>query len=75
MARPARKPLALFVNGRGSILPMQSGSLHNGGRFSLGFNWRYDSGLVAGETPCYGVTDPNSPCLLSASCACLRRNV
>ena len=20
----------------------------------LGFNWRYDSGLVAGETPCYG---------------------
>ena len=27
-----------------------------------GFNWRYDSGLVAGSTPCYGVTDPNSPC-------------
>jgi len=21
----------------------------------LGFNWRYDSGLVAGEAPCYGV--------------------
>ena len=21
----------------------------------LGFNWRYDSGLVAGQTPCYGV--------------------
>jgi hypothetical protein len=27
-----------------------------------GFNWRYDSGLVAGSTPCYDVTDPNSAC-------------
>jgi Carboxypeptidase regulatory-like domain len=27
-----------------------------------GLNWRYDSGQVAGSTPCYGVTDPNSPC-------------
>ncbi len=27
-----------------------------------GLNWRYDSGLVAGSTPCYGVTDPNTPC-------------
>jgi hypothetical protein len=27
-----------------------------------GFNWRYDSGLVAGATPCYNVTDPNSLC-------------
>jgi hypothetical protein len=27
-----------------------------------GFNWRYDSGLVAGSTPCYGVTDPDTPC-------------
>jgi hypothetical protein len=27
-----------------------------------GFNWRYDSGLVAGSTPCYGVTNPNTPC-------------
>jgi hypothetical protein len=27
-----------------------------------GFNWRYDSGLVAGSTPCYGVTDANTPC-------------
>jgi hypothetical protein len=27
-----------------------------------GFNWRYDSGLVAGSTPCYGITDPNTPC-------------
>jgi len=27
-----------------------------------GFNWRYDSGLVAGNAPCYGITDPNSPC-------------
>ena len=28
----------------------------------FGFNWRYDSGLVAGSTPCYNVTDPNSRC-------------
>jgi hypothetical protein len=27
-----------------------------------GFNWRYDSGLVAGSTPCYSPTDPNSSC-------------
>ncbi len=27
-----------------------------------GFNWRYDSGLVAGSTPCYNTTDPNSSC-------------
>ena len=26
------------------------------------FNWRFDSGLVAGSVPCYGVTDPNSAC-------------
>jgi hypothetical protein len=26
------------------------------------FNWRYDSGLVAGSVPCYGVADPNSAC-------------
>src|SRR6202021_2207296 len=26
------------------------------------FNWRYDSGQVAGSVPCYGVTDPNSTC-------------
>jgi hypothetical protein len=26
------------------------------------FNWRYDSGLVAGSVPCYNVTDPNSAC-------------
>ena len=26
------------------------------------FNWRYDSGLVAGAAPCYNVTDPNSVC-------------
>ena len=25
-----------------------------------GFNWRYDSGLVAGSVPCYN-TDPNDP--------------
>ncbi|MFZ0392786.1 MAG: TonB-dependent receptor [Terracidiphilus sp.] len=27
-----------------------------------GFNWRYDSGLVAGSVPCYNTTDPNSLC-------------
>src|SRR5277367_2437792 len=26
----------------------------------LGFNWRYDSGLVAGATPCYGISDDNT---------------
>ncbi|WP_235011357.1 TonB-dependent receptor [Bryocella elongata] len=26
------------------------------------FNWRYDTGLVAGAAPCYNVTDPNSAC-------------
>jgi hypothetical protein len=26
------------------------------------FNWRYDSGLVAGSVPCYNTTDPNSAC-------------
>jgi hypothetical protein len=25
----------------------------------VGFNWRYDSGLVSGNTPCYGVTPYN----------------
>ncbi len=37
-----------------------------GGRFTRniwgGFNWRFDSGLVAGSTPCYGPTDPNTSC-------------
>ncbi|WP_446743777.1 carboxypeptidase regulatory-like domain-containing protein [Silvibacterium acidisoli] len=28
----------------------------------IGFNWRYDSGLVAGSVPCYNTTDPNSGC-------------
>jgi hypothetical protein len=27
-----------------------------------GMNWRFDSGLVAGSTPCYDTTDPNSAC-------------
>jgi hypothetical protein len=27
-----------------------------------GFNWRYDSGQAAGSTPCFGLTDPNTPC-------------
>jgi hypothetical protein len=26
----------------------------------VGFNWRYDSGLVAGATPCYGVLPSNT---------------
>ena len=26
------------------------------------FNWRYDSGQVAGAVPCYGTADPNSTC-------------
>ena len=26
------------------------------------FNWRYDSGLVAGAAPCFNITDPNSIC-------------
>jgi len=32
-----------------------------------GFNWRYDSGQVAGATPCYGITDPNTPCANSST--------
>ena len=32
-----------------------------------GMNWRFDSGLVAGSTPCYGVTDPNTPCGTSST--------
>jgi len=35
------------------------------GKFSpwYSFNWRFDSGLVAGAVPCYNATsDPNSPC-------------
>jgi hypothetical protein len=32
-----------------------------------GFNWRYDSGQVAGSTPCYGITDPNTPCANSST--------
>ncbi len=38
---------------------------HDGSSFNGlwgGFNWRYDSGLVAGSVPCYNVTDPNSLC-------------
>jgi hypothetical protein len=31
-----------------------------------GFNWRYDSGQVAGSTPCYGLTDLNNPCTNSS---------
>jgi hypothetical protein len=37
-----------------------------GGLWS-GFNWRYDSGQVAGSTPCYGLTDPNTPCTNSST--------
>jgi hypothetical protein len=28
----------------------------------VGFNWRYDSGLVAGSVPCYNPDGANSPC-------------
>jgi hypothetical protein len=28
----------------------------------LGFNWRYDSGLVAGNAPCYGTNTPFNDC-------------
>ena len=28
----------------------------------IGFNWRYDSGLVAGSTPCYNVIGVNTLC-------------
>jgi hypothetical protein len=31
------------------------------------FNWRYDSGLVAGSVPCYNVTDPNSLCAATST--------
>ena len=27
-----------------------------------GLNWRYDSGMVAGSTPCYSPADPNTAC-------------
>ncbi|HWB32814.1 MAG TPA: TonB-dependent receptor [Acidobacteriaceae bacterium] len=34
------------------------------GRLSpwIGFNWRFDSGLVAGSAPCYNVTGANTGC-------------
>ena len=28
----------------------------------MGFNWRYDSGLVAASAPCYNTIDPNNNC-------------
>ncbi|MEG9437333.1 TonB-dependent receptor [Edaphobacter sp. HDX4] len=28
----------------------------------IGFNWRFDSGLVAGAVPCFNPTGANSPC-------------
>ncbi len=31
-----------------------------------GFNWRFDSGLVAGSAPCYSPTDPNTACANSS---------
>ena len=33
----------------------------------IGFNWRFDSGLVAGSAPCYGATESNSPCTASST--------
>lgn len=44
-----------------------------GGKFLAGiwggFNWRFDSGMVAGSTPCYGLAslDPNTPCINSTT--------
>ena len=32
-----------------------------------GFNWRFDSGLVAGSTPCYDPSDPNTSCANSSA--------
>jgi hypothetical protein len=29
----------------------------------IGFNWHYDSGLVAASAPCYNVADPNTSCV------------
>ena len=31
-----------------------------------GFNWRLDSGMVAGSTPCYNIVDPNGSCANSS---------
>ncbi len=42
-----------------------SGNMLNG--LWGGFNWRYDSGQVAGSTPCYGIADPNTPCTNSST--------
>jgi len=46
-------------------------TLAKGGKFVTGiwggFNWRYDSGQAAGSTPCYGITDPNTPCGISST--------
>jgi hypothetical protein len=28
----------------------------------IAFNWRYDNGLVAGPTPCFNLTNPNTVC-------------
>jgi Carboxypeptidase regulatory-like domain len=35
----------------------------------LGFNWRYDSGLVAGNAPCYGANVPYNDCPQSTTLA------
>jgi hypothetical protein len=35
----------------------------------MGFNWRYDSGLVAGNTPCYGINSPYNDCPQSTTLA------
>jgi Carboxypeptidase regulatory-like domain/TonB-dependent Receptor Plug Domain len=43
----------------------RDGSWYNG--IWSGFNWRSDSGQVAGSTPCYGLTDPNTPCTNSSA--------
>ncbi len=55
----------------GSVFRIDHDELHNAtGHFQyqpkknlpwLGFNWRYDSGLVAGPVPCYGGNCANGP--------------
>ncbi len=48
-------------------------TLPRGGKFLKGIwgglNWHFDSGMVAGSTPCYGLSslDPNTPCINSTA--------
>ena len=42
------------------------GSMFVGGLWG-GFNWRYDSGQVAGSVPCYSITDRTARAILSTA--------